>query len=289
MQFNLYYRFLLNYINKKIPYSQYQLLKLGNCFICTRNTDFDISKNIIFTSGTCGISQIPAAAKIKAISEFVEKDACRDNNVVSRTGFAAYPFIFSRKKSLINAKKIAFHEMIERYSLHMWTDNNIKYLKYSKPEEYNKELYLAIQKEITFLEYYKIIPSLINAENVVSVILYAKTEYGWTFGSAAAKSIRKAEQNALKELYINCIGLYRIHKHQMTLCSNYEKQLLWISKQEKFIQEKINTSDNNYIQIPNALYKNIKTKYDDCYVVIQCYFEEYRRNSLNNKTNKMYL
>lgn len=289
MLFNLYYRFLFNYISKKIPYSRYQLLKLGNCFISIRNINFNIKKNILSSSGTCGMSEMPVVAKIKAISEFVEKDASVDNHFNSRTGFAAYPFIFNRKKAFIHAKKNAFHEMVERYSLYMWASNSIKYLKYSEPEKCNQKLFLAIHKEVNFLEYYKIIPSLINAKNVVSVILYAKTEYGWAFGSAAAESIGNAEQNALKELYINCIGLYRIHKHQMIPSSNFEKQLLWISQQEKFIQAKINCLGNDSIQIPNALFKNINTKYDDCYVVTQCHFAEYNIHSFDDNIKKMYL
>ena len=71
--------------------------------------------------------------------------------------------------------------------------------------------------------------------------------------------------------------------------SNYEKQILWISQQNEFIQEKINSSGNDSIQIPKALFQNIKTQYDDCYVVIQCYFEEYQRHVSNEKIHKMYL
>jgi hypothetical protein len=170
----------------------------------------------------------------------------------------------------------------------MWAENNIKYLKYSTPEKYNQELYSAIQKEINFLEYYKIIPSLINADNMVSLILYAKTEYGWAFSSAAAECVTQAEQNALKELYINCIGLYRIHKLQIKPFTNFEKQLLWVSQQEEFIQAKINSSGNNSIQIHNALFRNVKTKYDDCYVVTQCYFKEYQETDPRDKFDKMY-
>lgn len=289
MRFNFRYRFLLNYINKKVPYSQCQLLKLGNCFICSRDIDFDISKNMISATGTCGIAQTSELAKIKSISEFVEREAYKNSNANSSNGFAAYPFIFNCKKALINAEKNAFSEAVERYALHMWTENKIKHLKYTEPEKFNQELYLAIQKEIKFIEYYKIIPSLLNAKNVVVIILYAKTEYGWSFGSAAAECIAKAEQNALKELYMNCIGLYRMHKFKITPSSNFEKQLLWISQQEKLILEKINASNNNSIQIPKALFRNIKTKYDDCYVVTQCYFEGYRENHTNDKINKMYL
>jgi hypothetical protein len=289
MQFNLRYRFLLNYISKKIPTYQHQLLKLGDCFICSRDVNFDVSKNIISTTGTCGISQIPELAKIKAISEFVEREACKDSNASSTNGFAAYPFIFNRKKALIHAKKHAFNEIVERYSLRIWVENNIKHLKYNEPEKCNQELYLAIQKEIPFLEFYKIIPSLINAKDMVSVILYAKTEYGWAFGSAAAECVAKAEQNALKELYINCIGLYRIHKFQMSPSTYREKQLLWISQQGEFIQMKINNLGNDSIQIPNALFRNIQTKYDDCYVVIQSYFENYQKNASSEQINKMYL
>ena len=287
MQFNLRYKFLLNYINKKIPPAQHQLLKLGNCFICSRDIDFDISKNIISTTGTCGISQTLELAKIKAISEFVEREFCKDNNIPSN-GFAAYPFIFNRNKALIHAKNNAFNELVERYALYMWAENNIKYLKYNIPEKYNQELYSAIQKEIPFLEFYKIIPVLTNTKTVIPVILYAKTEYGWAFSSAAAECVAKAEQNALKELYINCIGLYRIHKLQMKPSHNFEKQLLWVSQQEEFIQAKINSPGNISIQIPNALFRNIKTKYDDCYVVTQCYFEEYQEPVSHDKFNKMY-
>ena len=289
MQFNFRYRFHLNYISKKIPYSQCQLLKLGNCFICSRDIDFDISKNMISATGTCGIGQTPELAKIKAISEFVEREAYKDSNAKSSHGFAAYPFIFNRTKALINAEKNAFSEAVERYALHMWADNNIKHSKHTEPEKCNKELYLAIQKEIKFIEYYKIIPSLLNAKNTVSVILYAKTEHGWSFGSAAAESIAKAEQNALKELYMHCIGLYRMHKFQITPSSNFEKQLLWVSQQEKLILEKINAFNNNSIQIPNALFRDIKTKYNDCYVVIQCYFKGYQEDYSSNKINRLYL
>lgn len=287
MQFNLRYKFLLNYLSKKIPSAQSQLLKLGNCFICSRDINFDIRKNIVSSTGTCGISQILELAKIKAISEFVEREFCKDNNVPS-TGFAAYPFILNRKKALMYAKINAFNEMLERYSLHMWAENNIKYLKYNEPEKYNQELYSAIQKEINFLEFYRIIPSLINAKDIVSVILYAKTEYGWAFSSAADECVARAEQNALKELYMNCIGLYRINKFQMDPVTNFEKQILWVSHQEKFIQAKINSPGNNSIQIPNALFRNIETKYNDCYVVIQCYFEEYQETYSPDNFNKMY-
>ena len=287
MQFNLRDKFLLNYLSKKIPAAQHQLLKLGDCFICSRDIDFDISKNIISPNGTCGIAQTLELAKIKAISEFVEREFCKDNNIPSN-GFAAYPFIFNREKALAHAKQNAFNELVERYSLYMWAEHNIKYLKTNAPEKYNQSLYSAIQKEITFLEFYKIVPALVNAKDIVSVILYAKTAYGWAFSSAAAECVAKAEQNALKELYINCIGLYRIHKLQMQPSSNFEKQLLWVSQQEKFIQAKINSLGNNAIQIPNALFRDIKTKYDDCYVVAQCYFEKYQETDSRDKFDKMY-
>lgn len=289
MQFNLFYNFLFKYINQKLPFSQYQLLKLGDCFICSRDINFDISKKIISSTGTCGISQISTLAKIKAISEFVERDACKKNHTNTTSGFAAYPFIFNRKKALMCAKKNAFNEMLERYSLHMWTQKDIKHITQKKSETYNQNLYSAIQKEIPFLEYYKIIPSLMNIKDMVTVILYAKTEYGWAFGSAAADRVEKAEQNALKELYINCIGLYRIHRLQMVPSSNYEKQILWISQQNEFIQEKINSSGKDSIQIPKALFRDINTQYDDCYVVIQCYFQDYQRDVSHEKINKMYL
>lgn len=119
--------------------------------------------------------------------------------------------------------------------------------------------------------------------------MYAKTKYGWTFGSAADECITKAEQNALKELYISCIAIYRMHKLQMVPSSNYEKQLFWISQQDELIQAKINNSSDTSIQIPNALFRNINTKYSDCYVVTQCYFEKYQTNASSDKVNKMYL
>ena len=288
MRFNLYYRFLLNYISRKIPSLQCQLLKLGNCFICSRDIDFDISKNMISSTGTCGIAQTLELAKIKSISEFVEREAYKISNAKSSYGFAAYPFIFNRKKALIQAQNNAFSEAVERYALHMWADNNIKHSKHTEPEKCNNELCCAIQKEIKFLEYYKIIPSLLNTKNIVSVILYAKTEHGWSFGSAAAESVEKAEQNALKELYMHCIALYRMNRFQMAPSSNFEKQLSWISQQEKLILEKVNAFGNNTIQIPNPLFRNIKTKYNDCYVVIKCYFARYQEND-SGRINKMYL
>lgn len=286
MQFNLGHKFLLNYLNKKIPAAQCQLLKLGDCFICSRDIDFDISKNIISPTGTCGIASTLELAKIKAISEFVEREFCRDNNIPSN-GFAAYPFIFNRSKALMCAKVNAFNELVERYALYMWAENNIKYLKYNEPEKYNQKLYFAIQKETPFLEFYRIIPSLTNTKSVVVVILYAKTAYGWVFSSAAADCVAKAEQNALKELYMNCIGLYRIHKFQMQPASNFERQLLWVSQQEEFIQVKINSARHNAIQIPNALFRDVKTKYADCYVVAQCYFEGYQETDARDKFDKM--
>ena len=117
MQLNLRYKFLFNYLNKKITPSQYQLLKLGNCFICSRDINFDIGKNVISTTGTCSISQILELAKIKTISEFVEREAFKNSNVNSTNGFAAYPFIFNRSQALKLAKEKAFSEMVERYSL----------------------------------------------------------------------------------------------------------------------------------------------------------------------------
>ncbi len=290
MQLNLRYKFLFNYLNKKIPPLPYQILKLGDYFICSRDINFDVTKKAISTTGTCGISKILEIAKIKTISEFVEREAFKNSDVNSSTGFAAYPFIFNQNKASKYAKLNAFNEMIERYALYRWACNdNIKISTFNLPYKYNSNFYSAIQKEIIFLEYYKIIPSLLNIKDIVLIILYAKTEYGWAFGSAASKDIIQAEQNALKELYMHCVGLYRIKKKQIAPTSNYEKQLIWISQQETLIQTKINSSGKNPIQIPNPRFKNIKTEHNDCYIVEQCYFPEYKQDLSNNKIDKLYL
>ncbi|NQY44160.1 MAG: hypothetical protein HRT87_12555 [Legionellales bacterium] len=275
MPLNLKYKFLFNYLDKKIPTSKYQILNIGDCFISSRDIDFDVTKKAISSTGTCGVSRILELAKIKAISEFVEREAFKNSGTKSSTGFAAYPFIFNASKAKEKAKVHAFNETVERYVLYQWDKkDDIKFEIYNSPHIQNKELYLAIQKEIAFLEYYKITPTLINNQDTQAVILYAKTKYGWTFGSAANKCPIEAELNAIKELYMHCIGLYRMLEKQIEPQSNHEKQILWISEQDNLIQNKIHNIGKTPIQIPNPLYKNIETKYNDCYSVEQCYFLE---------------
>ena len=290
MPLNLKYKFLLNYLNTKLPSSKYQILNIGDCFISSRDIDFDVTKKAISSTGTCGISKILELAKIKAISEFVEREAFKNSKATSSTGFAAYPFIFNANKARKKAQTHAFNEMVERYILYQWDkQNDIKFEIYNSPHTQNQEIYLAIQKEIYFLDYYKIIPTLINNQDTLAIILYAKTKFGWAFGSAANKCPLQAELNALKELYMNCIGLYRMLEKHIKPQSKYERQILWISEQDELLKNKINNIGSTSIQIPKPLFNNIETIYNDCYAVEQCFFREYQPNSENNTTSRLHL
>lgn len=256
---------------------------LGDCFICCRDRDFDITKQAISSTGTCGSSKNLDIAKIKAISEFVEREACTTSGAKSSTGFAAYPYIFNSNKSKFYAKENAYFEMLERYALYQWVNTNgIKNTVSNDPYEFNKKFYSGIQKEITILEYHKITPKLSNVKNIVFVIIYVKTQLGWAFGCAANKCPNKAEQNALKELYMHCIGLYRMKIKKISPKTNLEKQTIWISHQDDIIKEKIKSEGTQLLSIPQPLFKSINSKYQNCFMVEQCYFKDFDHKPSTN-------
>lgn len=205
MWLNFHYKFLFNYLDRHIPKGKYQLLKLGNCYICIRDIDSDTSQNAISDTGTCEASINPEIVKIKTISVFVEREACKKSDVKSSTGFAAYPFIFRDAHAHQQAKIKALNELVERYALRYWAEYDGISCNISKsPEPFNKRLYIGIQREVSFSQYYKVIPAIhYHNNNFPMIILCALTEFGWIFGSAASQSVTSAEQNALKELYMS--------------------------------------------------------------------------------------
>jgi hypothetical protein len=286
----LFYKFLFAYLNQQIPRREYQLLKLGDHFVCSLDSNHDIQKKLVSSTGSCGASKIPELAKIKAISEFVEREAFRNTDASSSCGFAAYPYIFNKALATKNAKVEAMNERIEKYAWTRWADQeNIKSKIHNIPYEENKNYYLGIQQEIKFLEYYRITPLISNISNLNCTLLYALTQYGWVCGASAKHSPIEAENNALKELYMSSIALYRNHEKQMEPSSFFEKRLLWISQQDHLIRSKITCKGEHLIQIPKHYFRNIETKYKKFYVVQQCYLEGYKCNFFGDETNKLYI
>ena len=286
----IYSNFLFNYLSPKIPIKEYQLLKLGDQFICSLDKNYNIKERLISNTGACGSDKIPALAKIKAISEFVERQAYRDSNASSTFGFAAYPFVFNRNKAIHYARLTALQERIEKYAWVQWGNNeNVKCTIFDSPYTNNVSFYTGIQKEMTLLKYYRIMPSLENIDDLNCTLLYALTDYGWVCGAAAKSSPIEAERNALKELYMSCIALYRAHKMQIQPESLYEQRLIWISEQDSLIQSKVKTLGKKPIQIPDYYFENFKTEYADCYSVQQCSFKEHKCDFNEGGISRLYL
>ena len=113
----LYYNFLLEYVRKYVSEDDFQLLELGDTFVCTLRPNKSSDLGTIFPeSNTCASSKILQLAKIKAISEYVERDAFKRSYAKSTCGFAAYPYILRKKQSILKARRRAYLEMLERYS-----------------------------------------------------------------------------------------------------------------------------------------------------------------------------
>ena len=127
-----------------------------------------------------------------------------------------------------------------------------------------------------------------NAKNIVFIIIYAKTNLGWAFGCASNSCPNKAEQNALKELYMHCVGLYRMKEKNISAKSALEKQTIWISFQGDLIKEKINSKGTKALNIPDPLYKSIPSKYQNCFVVERCYFEG-SENNISTDHKRLYI
>lgn len=291
MSINFFYRVFFNYLDKQVPGARYQLLQLGDCYICIRDINKDTSKNAISSTGTCGISSNPEIAKIKTLAEFVEREAFYKSGASSSTGFAAYPFIFRKNRAYKQARTRSLNELIERYALYHWAEHsNVKFTIEKKPDTYNAKLYASIQKEIPFSEYYKIIPWTNYTDKDCHVaILYALTNFGWVFGSAANQDVCLAEQNALKELYMNSLGLHRMKNKGLEPSSLYEKQIFWISTQDELIRTNIANTGSDIIHIPTPFFKNIPTSYFNYFKVVQCYFASYPKSFLSSKHHQIFI
>lgn len=291
MYSKLFYKFLFAYLSQQIPRKNYQLLKIGDQFICSLDSNHDIRERLVSGTGSCGVSSIPELAKIKAISEFVEREAFQESGADSTCGFAAYPFLFNQRKAIALAEVIAFNERVEKYVWMQWGDqNDIDSRIYSTPHKSNVKFYSGIQKEINFLEYYGIMPILSNIENINVVLLYALTKYGWACGAAASSNCTaEAENNALKELYMSGVALYRIHEKDIQPTSFFEKRLFWISQQDALIRSKISAKGVDSIIIPKHSFKDISTQYKDCYVVRQCLFEKEYGDFFGKDYKRLYL
>jgi hypothetical protein len=179
-----------NYFSKFLPKFILQKLKLGDVYICTLNEDGNES-NSVFASTACGAGHSWEVAVLKTQSEYVERRALQTSGVAtSSTGFAAFPFIFFKKRAISQARKYAYGEMVERYAWPEWFHNkNIAYQLRSDVCTVNQKFYQAIQNEIKFSNLTIIQPKL-ELDNLQVVIIYALSEVGLVCGGAAHKKTR---------------------------------------------------------------------------------------------------
>lgn len=285
----LYHKFICSFIEKNIPKLKYQLYKLGNVYLCTASDIDDEADGLFNKRLTCGSSSVPHLAKIKAISEYVERDAWRKSLETSTTGFAAYPFIYARKKAFLRAREHAYYEMIERYVWPTWSRNNkVSYSLSYFPLGSNEILYNEIQKKIRFQKYFRIMPKIDNC-NVKVIILYAITEWGLACAGCARRNEIEAEQHALKELMIHAAGIYRYHTLKPKLVSNYDNRVVWIMNQEKLLTDRLKVNGNETINTPTPIFKNIDTNYSKCFVVQRCNFNGYTNEFISEKADELYV
>lgn len=246
-------------------------------------------KSGIFTSVCCGAGATWPSALSKAYSEFVERKAFEKSDFTSTTGFAAFPYIFSKKLAIKKARRLAYLEMLERYAWQVWFANmNVSYRRPSSILEENSIFFEEFKKDIEILNIYKLLPSLAD-ETVSMVILYAETPDGLICASSAKETELAAERNALKELYMHAVGLHRLKKDKILPTTYYEKRVFWISGQKKRLESRLKCTGSEKIVVPFPIkYENIPTEYSDAYVVQRCSFEGYDREFIT-QDNEMYV
>ena len=287
--------FLLEYIKQSslLLGVEYDCFQRGDSYIHTLVAKNHDKENGIFCSSkVCGVSKNLLIAKLKAISEYIERKTCKSINAKSCTGFAAYPFVFRKKKARLKAKEHAYFEMIERYAWPAWWYNrDIKYYLDTTPLADNKDFYNSIQKENKFKSYFKITPLLKNHNNIKVVILYAVTRQGLACAGCASTDEQNAEQNALKELFMHSIGIYQYNTLKINAVSNYDKRVIWIMSQEEKLKERLKHNGNKSIEIPRPTFHDIPVSadYNDCFVVQRCTLEGYSKEFIDDNEKEMYV
>jgi len=274
------------YFAKFLPRFTLQKLNLGGVYICTLDEN-DNERVGVFASKSCGAGRSWEIAVLKSQTEYVEREAVRAVNVGSSTGFAAFPFIFFKKRAIAQAKKYAYAEMVERYSWPEWFNNeDIAYQLRSEVCEANKQFYQGIQKEMDFSKLYIIQPQLVD--NLQLVILYAFNEFGLVCGGAAHKHREQAELSALKELYMHAIGLFRMKHQGLQPTTVYDKRVYWISEQHQLLQKRLTQGNAGQgkigVSVPFPVaFHDIKTEFDQTHVVQRCVFEGYNKKFISEE------
>lgn len=281
-------RLFHSYLSHFFPKFLIHKLRLGDIYICSLS-EYLKNSDRLFVGISCGAGHSWQSALIKAYSEYVERRSSSLSGAQSTTGFAAFPFIFRKKRAQRKARQNAYFEMVERYAWPEWFYNNkAQYQVRANISENNKKFYEAISSEINFLKLYAITPKL-GKPNLKMVILYAATESGLVCGGAVRESEEKAEQNALKELYMHAAGLYRMRNNNVQAATNYEKRVDWISKQHPFLEKRLAFSGNEAIIIPSSvIFQDIQTEFHQFYVVQRCLFEGYDKKFIS-ENNEMYV
>ena len=279
---------LRRYVFQFSPKFVIQKLKLGNVNICSLRDDLRIDSNL-FSSISCGASFSSKTAMIKALSEYVERRASNLSGNKSTNGFAAFPFIFRKKRAQTKARKNAYFEIVERYAWAEWFYNiNINYQLRNEVYKINKSFYRGICDEVNLLKLYAVSPKL-EDNSLKMVILYALTESGLVCGGAVRQNEEQAEQNALKELYMHTIALYRMRNNNIQVTANYEKRVSWISEQYPILKERLALCGNQDMSIPfSIIFQDIQTEFHQFYVVQRCLFEGYDKEFIS-KDNEMYV
>ncbi len=238
---------------------------------------------------TCGASHSWEIAMIKALSEYVERIGSDSLREISTTGFAAFPFLFRKERARTKARENAFFEMAERYAWPEWFYSpSISYQLKNTITRSNESLYQAICNEIKISRLYTIYPKFKNSD-LKMAILYAVTEYGLVCGGAVRHSEAQAEQNALKELYMHAVGLYRMKTHQIHPTTDYEKRVIWISRQEELLKKRLFESGAQLIDIPfPIIFHDVNTKFNQAYVVQRCLFKGYDKKFISQE-NEIYV
>lgn len=270
-----------------LPSLNVQRIKMESVYLCLMGDD--TGKKNIFTSKSCGVGFSWEMALSKAQSEFVEREAFRRSGFFSSTGFSAYPYVFSKKKARWRCRRNAYLEMLERYAWPEWFSQlDISYSYSDEILRKNQEFFQEMRKDVDILHIHKVVPALQDG-SVSMVILYAETEYGLVCASAVKETEEAAEENALKELYMHSIGLYRMKEDRIPPKSIYEKRVLWISGQKSRLENRLKHKGFKKITVPFPIkYQDIPTKYSDAYVVQRCSFEGYDKEFLTEK-NEMYI
>ena len=277
-----------NYFSKLLPPFFLQKLKIGGAYICSLDDKAE-RPGSIFTHIACGIDFSWYRAAMKAQSEFVERKALQSSAAKCSTGFAAYPFIFCKRKAERKARDIAYREMLERYAWPEWFENkDIAYELRRSVSKGDSSFFQGIKREFCFSNFYAIWPRLADS-NVKLVILYAQIEEGLVCAAAASTQEARAEQGALKELYMHAIGLYRMRKDNIQPSTSYEKRIDWIGNQHKILENRLSFSGDRPISIPFPIvFQSIKTEFSQAYVVERCVFEGYDKEFIS-EANELYI